>query len=67
MVSLTPDQRALRARVAAHSLHAKIADPAAHTAPARRAVDSSRPLSVSVRWTSPQNRSYRRARTSAVR
>ncbi len=29
--------RALRARLAAHALHAKVADPAAHTAPARRA------------------------------
>jgi hypothetical protein len=34
---LTPDQRSLRARIAAHSLHAKVTDPAAHTAPARRA------------------------------
>jgi len=30
-------ERALRARLAAHSLHARVADPAAHTAPARRA------------------------------
>ncbi len=35
--SLTPQQRSLRARLAAHSLHAQVADPAAHTAPARRA------------------------------
>lgn len=35
--SLTPEQRSLRARIAAHSLHAHIADPSAHTAPARRA------------------------------
>lgn len=34
---MTPQQRALRARLAAHALHAKVADPAAHTAPARRA------------------------------
>ena len=34
---LTPEQRALRARLAAHTLHAKVADPAAHTAPARKA------------------------------
>lgn len=27
----------MRARLAAHSLHARIADPSAHTAPARRA------------------------------
>jgi hypothetical protein len=30
-------QRALRARMAAHHLHASVADPAAHTAPARAA------------------------------
>ena len=29
-------RRALRARMAAHALHAKVSDPAAHTAPARR-------------------------------
>ena len=33
----TPGERALRARLAAHALHAQVADPAAHTAPARRA------------------------------
>ena len=33
---LTPEQRSLRARLAAHSLHAKV-DAVAHTAPARRA------------------------------
>lgn len=36
-MSDTPEQRRLRAQVAAHSLHAKVADPAAHTAPARKA------------------------------
>ena len=35
--SSTPGERALRARLAAHALHAQVADPAAHTAPARRA------------------------------
>src|SRR3954467_10340502 len=30
-------QRAMRARMAAHHLHANVADPAAHTAPARAA------------------------------
>jgi hypothetical protein len=35
--SLTPEQRALRARLAAHTLHAKITDETAHTAPARKA------------------------------
>jgi hypothetical protein len=34
---LSPDDRALRARIAAHSLHAGVADPSAHTAPARKA------------------------------
>lgn len=34
---ITPAQRSLRARLAAHTLHAQIVDPAAHTAPARRA------------------------------
>jgi hypothetical protein len=33
----SPAERALRARLAAHSLHASVSDPAAHTAPARRA------------------------------
>ena len=35
--SMTPEQRSLRARVAAYSLHASIEDEAAHTAPARKA------------------------------
>ncbi|MCW2901105.1 MAG: hypothetical protein JWO67_3370 [Streptosporangiaceae bacterium] len=33
----SPARRALRARMAAHHLHAGITDPAAHTAPARAA------------------------------
>ncbi len=33
----TPESRTMRARMAAHSLHAKVADPTAHTAPARKA------------------------------
>lgn len=33
----SPSERVLRAKLAAHSLHAQVADPAAHTAPARRA------------------------------
>jgi len=36
-MSLTPAERTLRARLAAHTLHARVADPTAHTAPARRA------------------------------
>ncbi len=34
---LSPEQRSLRARLAAHTLHAKVEDPSAHTAPARQA------------------------------
>lgn len=34
---MTPEQRSLRARMAAHSLWAKVDDPAAHTAPATAA------------------------------
>ena len=34
---LTPTERTLRARLAAHALHSKVEDPAAHTAPARKA------------------------------
>jgi hypothetical protein len=37
MTNLTPEQRSLRARMAAHALHARVADPAAHTAAARAA------------------------------
>jgi hypothetical protein len=36
-LALTPAERALRARLAAHSLHARVTDPTAHTAPARQA------------------------------
>jgi hypothetical protein len=35
--SLTPEQRRLRASIAANTLWAKVDDPSAHTAPARRA------------------------------
>jgi len=34
---LSPAERSLRARVGAHSLHAGVRDPSAHTAPARAA------------------------------
>lgn len=34
---MTPAERVLRARLAAHSLHARVRDETAHTAPARRA------------------------------
>jgi hypothetical protein len=34
---VTPEERSLQARIAAHSLHAKVIDPTAHTAPARPA------------------------------
>ncbi len=35
-MALTPSERSLRARLAAHTLHARV-DPTAHTAPARKA------------------------------
>lgn len=34
---MSPSERSLRARLGAHTLHAKVADPVAHTAPARKA------------------------------
>ncbi len=34
---MTPTERALNARIAAHALHAGVSDPSAHTAPARQA------------------------------
>jgi hypothetical protein len=37
LLELTPEQRTLRARSAAHALHASVEDPAADTAPARQA------------------------------
>ena len=36
-LSLTPAQRAVRARQGAYALHAQVTDPTAHTAPARAA------------------------------
>lgn len=36
---MTPEERRLRAQIAAHTLHSTIEDPAAHTAPARRAFE----------------------------
>jgi hypothetical protein len=36
-MAMTPAERVLRARLAAHSLHARVSDETAHTAPARRA------------------------------
>ena len=35
-MDLTPAERSMRARLAAHTLHARVEDPAAHTAPARK-------------------------------
>lgn len=34
---MTPSESTLRGRLGAHALHARVADPAAHTAPARKA------------------------------
>jgi len=36
-VPSTPTERSLAAQMAAHALHAQVANPSAHTAPARRA------------------------------
>lgn len=35
--ALTPSERSMRARLAAHTLHANCPDPSEHTAPARQA------------------------------
>jgi hypothetical protein len=35
--SRTPEQISLAGRIGAHALHARVTDPSAHTAPARRA------------------------------
>lgn len=37
MPTISPAQRALQARLAAHTLHSRVSDPRAHTAPARAA------------------------------
>ena len=37
---LTPEQRTLRARLAAHTMHSRVADERAHTAPARAAFNA---------------------------
>lgn len=37
MPARSPAERALISQIAAHTLHAKVADPTAHTAPARQA------------------------------
>jgi hypothetical protein len=34
---MTPEQRTMRARIAAHTLHSRVQDPAAHTKAARAA------------------------------
>lgn len=36
---MSPEQRSMRARLAAHTLHSQIADPSAHTRPARQAFE----------------------------
>ncbi len=36
-MALTPEERKLRAQLAAHTMHAQVADPSAHTRPARDA------------------------------
>lgn len=38
---MTPEERTLRARLAAYTLHSNITDESAHTAPARRGLEES--------------------------
>ena len=61
-MSLTPEQRALRAKLAAHSLHAKVADPTAHTAPARKAFLDRFEREVDPDGTLPEAERHRRAK-----
>jgi len=60
-VSLTPAERALRARIAAHTLHARITDPSAHTAPARRVFLSRFEREVDPDGLLPEDERHRRA------
>lgn len=60
-VSLTASERALRARIAAHTLHARVADPSAHTAPARRAFLDRFDREVDPDGVLPENERHRRA------
>ena len=57
---LTSGQRRLRAEIAAHALWGRAEDPAAHTAPARKAF-----LDKFERWADPEGLLHRRrARTA---
>ncbi len=60
-MSLTPAERALRARIAAHTLHARITDPSAHTAPARRVFLSRFEREVDPDGLLPEDERHRRA------
>ena len=57
---LTPEQRSLRARLAAHSLHAKV-DSVAHTAPAREAFLARFEAEVDPEGVLPEHERKRRA------
>ncbi len=57
---LSPSERSLRARVAAHSLHAKV-DSTAHTAPARQAFLDRFALEVDPEGILPEAERKRRA------
>lgn len=58
---LTPAQRSLRSRLAAHELHARVSDPSAHTAPARKAFLKSFELQVDPDGVLPAPERKRRA------
>jgi hypothetical protein len=58
---LTPEQRVLRARLAAHKLHSQVADPSAHTSPARQKFLASFELEVDPDGVLPPEDRKRRA------
>lgn len=60
-MSLTPSERTLRARLAAHSLHSRIRDESAHTAPARQAFLSRFERDVDPHGDLPEEERKRRA------
>lgn len=58
---MTPAERVLRARLAAHSLHARLGDETAHTAPARHAFLARFEREVDPRGELPVEERHRRA------
>ncbi len=59
--SLTPQQRRLRAQLAAHTLHAQVEDPSKHTRPAREAFFAKFEKQVDTEGVLPQHERQRRA------